>query len=242
MKRNTIFVHPLLGKMELHVNAQAKRFSFRVAEDGFRVTVPIQATRADLDRCVEELLPKLQQLKERAQKKDARRLIDCQFRIECEEFKMFVQEGSVKEPCARLMNGVLTITCPTGTRYDNDALQQWMVRVTEESLRYVAKRVLPVRLAALARQHGFKFTDVAIHKTHGRWGSCSSRGKINLSLYLLLLPRHLQDYVMLHELSHTREMNHSARFWAQLDAVTENRALSLRDEMKGYDTSIFRVP
>ena len=224
--------------MELIVNARAKRFSFRVKEGRFRVTVPAHATQADLDRCIGELLPRLLALKERARKRNPRRIMDKDFRIETEEFRMRMQEGSVKHPTANLMNGVLTVTCPSGTQYDNEELQQWLTHVAEESLRYVAKRVLPVRLAALARTHGFSYKEVAIHKTHGRWGSCSSRGKINLSLYLMLLPRYLQDYVMLHELCHTREMNHSERFWAQLDGVTGFRARQLSEEIKKYDTCI----
>lgn len=235
---NGILMHPVLGEMELHVNVRARRFSFRMEEGRFRVTVPPRATRNDLDRCLDELMPRLLALKERHENKHPKRVIDNSFRIETDEFRMLMQEGNVKAPAARLMHGVLTVTCPAGTDYEEKKLQEWLVRVTEESLRYVAKRVLPVRLAALAREHGFRYSEVAIHKTRGRWGSCTSKGKINLSLYLLLLPRHLQDYVMLHELCHTREMNHSARFWAQMDAVTQNRALAYREEMKGYDTRI----
>lgn len=235
---NGILTHPVLGELELRKNARARRFSFRMTEGRFRVTVPPLATREDLDRCIKELLPRLQALKKRHVNKHPKRIIDTSFRIEADEFRMLVQEGEVEAPTARLMHGVLTVTCPVGTDYENKGLQEWLVHVAEESLRYVARRVLPIRLAALAREHGFRYSEVAIHKTRGRWGSCTSKGKINLSLYLLLLPRHLQDYVMLHELCHTREMNHSARFWAQMDAVTQNRALAYREEMKGYDTRV----
>ena len=235
---NRILMHPLLGEMQLHVNVRARRFSFRMEEGRFRVTVPPRATQNDLDRCLQELMPRLLALKERHESKHPKRIIDKSFRIEADEFRMLVQEGDVKTPKARLMHGVLTVTCPLDTDYEEEGMQEWLIHVTEESLRYVARRVLPVRLAALAREHGFRYSEVAIHKTRGRWGSCTSKGKINLSLYLLLLPRHLQDYVMLHELCHTREMNHSARFWAQMDAVTQNRALVYREEMKGYDTRV----
>ena len=53
----------------------------------------------------------------------------------------------------------------------------------------------------------------------------------------MLLPPHLMDYVLLHELSHTKEMNHGPRFWELLDSLTEGKALSLRAELRNYRTA-----
>ena len=93
-------------------------------------------------------------------------------------------------------------------------------------------------LPFLAAAHGFDYRGVKIQPSCTRWGSCSARRDINLSYYLMLVPPHLADYVMLHELCHTREMNHSPRFWALLDQFTGGKAHALREELKRYRCSL----
>ena len=93
---------------------------------------------------------------------------------------------------------------------------------------------LPNRLQELSVQHSFEYTSVKISKSKSRWGSCSSKKSINLSLYLMSLPSHLIDYVLLHELCHTIEMNHGVKFWALLDNACNGKAKILRQELKTY--------
>lgn len=96
-----------------------------------------------------------------------------------------------------------------------------------------ARRTLVDRLAELARRNGFSYNRVSIRRQKTRWGSCSSRNNISLNMSLVLLPLELMDYVILHELLHTRIRNHSRRFWAELDTlVGDARAFDAR--MKEY--------
>ena len=88
-----------------------------------------------------------------------------------------------------------------------------------EKLRAQAKEALPPRLAQLAAQHGFSYNKVFIKNNVSNWGSCSSRGNINLNLRLVSLPQELQDYVMLHELCHLKYLNHGKEFHALLESV-----------------------
>lgn len=108
-----------------------------------------------------------------------------------------------------------------------------------EELRRQAKVILPPRLQVLAQSRGLSYQKVSIHNSHTRWGSCSSRGNISLSLYLMLLPPHLQDYVMQHELTHLIEMNHSSRFWALLDEATGGLSLQYRSELRHFRIPVF---
>ena len=105
-------------------------------------------------------------------------------------------------------------------------------------LRNQARNYLPIELNRLAKMNGFVYREVKIRKSKTRWGSCSSKGSINLSFYLMLLPSHLIEYVLLHELCHTQEMNHSPKFWALLDRFTDGKSKVLRKEIRGYKIPI----
>ena len=102
-----------------------------------------------------------------------------------------------------------------------------------EALRREAKRVLPAMVERLAKQHGFRYGRVTIRATRSKWGSCTSRNDLSLSLFLMTLPTHLQEFVVLHELCHTVHHNHSAEFHALLDSVTGGREKELNRQLKG---------
>ncbi len=104
---------------------------------------------------------------------------------------------------------------------------------SEAALRQRALEFLPRRTALLSETHGFSFRRVSVRKSRTRWGSCSSINNINLSIYLMLLPSHLIDYVILHELVHTIHKNHSPAFWSLLDEHTGN-AKALAREIKKF--------
>jgi len=103
-----------------------------------------------------------------------------------------------------------------------------------KALRKKASEYLPDRLRMLAGLHGFTYTTLRISKSKSRWGSCSSKKNINLSLFLMKLPSHLIDYVLLHELCHTVEMNHSHKFWELLDRICGGNAKALRKELRTF--------
>ena len=85
-----------------------------------------------------------------------------------------------------------------------------------------AKTILMRRLGQLAEKHGFHYGKVSIRNQRTRWGSCSRKNNISLNIKLVLLPETLADYVILHELVHTRKKDHSKSFWAELDGYVGN--------------------
>lgn len=94
-----------------------------------------------------------------------------------------------------------------------------LVHPNEADLRRRASRELPPALLALAAVHGITVSRVSVRNQRSRWGACSARGSITLNWRLILVPGFVRDYVMVHELMHRRELNHSTRFWRHVAAA-----------------------
>lgn len=86
--------------------------------------------------------------------------------------------------------------------------------IIESHFRHLASIELPQRTLELAAAHNSPVRTITIRNQRSRWGSCSRRGTISLNWRLVLVPFEVRDYIILHELMHLREMNHSRRFWA----------------------------
>lgn len=91
--------------------------------------------------------------------------------------------------------------------------------IVSERLRRLAERELPARLMELAVAAGHHIARVTVRDQKSRWGSCSPTGRISLNWRLIQVPASVRDYVLLHELTHLAEANHSARFWSKLEEV-----------------------
>lgn len=96
-----------------------------------------------------------------------------------------------------------------------------------------ARKILIPRLKYLAEKHGFEYNRVALRNQKTRWGSCSSTNNINLNINLAALPQDLMDYVILHELTHTKVKNHSKDFWNHLGKHIPNPKLQNK-KLKNY--------
>lgn len=103
--------------------------------------------------------------------------------------------------------------------------------------RVTAEQTIIGRLHELAKMHGFTFNKVCIRNQRTRWGSCSAVNNINLNMKLFLLPDELRDYVILHELLHTRIKNHGPGFWSELNLLVSD-AKELRSRLKAYEGTL----
>lgn len=119
----------------------------------------------------------------------------------------------LSEPKKKLQGQKLSVYLPMTFKVDTANAQNYISKQVKQALKREAMAYLPRRLRYLANTFGFEYERERFGNQRGRWGSCSSSGTISLNVALMNLPHELIDYVLIHELAHTREMNHSQNFW-----------------------------
>lgn len=225
-----------LGNIAVTTNVRSRRYVFRYKEAMLTCTSPAPLREKELLQAIEELRPRLKMLLLKGgQRAEARRYTP-ETRIESEDFNLTFRQEDVPTVKAK-MDGDIVVGYHSPNVLADEHVQEWITRTLEKFARKRVRERLVPRLLKMAEERSLNVGSIRVSSAKGRWGSCSTRGNINLSLYLVLLPRHLQNYVMQHELTHLIEMNHSPRFWALLDKACGTDAHALRKEMKHYDTS-----
>lgn len=151
---------------------------------------------------------------------------------------LFIEKKDIKKSLSSIKDGKIIVKFPL----DEDILkaenQEKIRKAITEAFRIEAKEYLPQRVAVLAENFGLNYRDLAIKNMTSRWGSCSGHNNINLNLHLIRLPEELIDYVILHELAHTKEKNHGKSFWDFLVKILPN-AKELNKKLKFYKMEIF---
>ena len=221
-----------LGSITFEQSTKAKRLRAMILPDGVKVILPRGCSEKEGMAFVESVRGKIKSTQEKIEHKSI--LITEEKPLQTLTFRVLVKKAARKDIFSSLKSGVLTIEYPDFLKTEDTKTQQYFWNSINYFLRQEAKRLLPNRTYELAKQFGFKFSDVKVQSSKTRWGSCSRRKSINLSFYLLLTPQHLIDYVILHELCHTMEMNHGDKFWALMEQVTQNKSKLLRNELKKY--------
>lgn len=152
--------------------------------------------------------------------------------------RLFIEKKDIKKSISSIKDGKITVKFPFMEDISKSENQEKIRKAITEAFRVEAKEYLPQRLEFWAQRFGLKYKDLAIKNMTSRWGSCSGHNNINLNLHLIRLPEELIDYVLLHELAHTKEKNHSQKFWNYLQQMLPN-AKELNKKLKFYKMEVF---
>ena len=230
-----------IGPVLFKSDARCKRLSIRLKPfEGVSVLFPPGYSVKKALSFVEEKRSWIQQNQaQMAAHENMKTVFNEDTKFRTRTFELRIQSHHSDQLRMTLHGGVLRVAYPSFMKVEDERVQAAIRQGIEEGLRIEAKTMLPGRVRHFAGLHGFKVNKVFIKNLKSRWGSCSSVNNINLNLQLMRLPQHLIDYVVLHELCHTREKNHGPGFWHLLDRVTGGKARSLAAEMKKYRTTIY---
>jgi predicted metal-dependent hydrolase len=138
---------------------------------------------------------------------------------------------------SRIKGTEIYVALPAAVDTSHPGAQTAASKAAVRALKAEAEHLLPQRLKTLADLHGFTYRSIAIKQMKGRWGSCNQHRDIVLNCYLMELPWQFIDYVLVHELVHTRVMAHGKTFWDEVSKYVPNLQ-HVRKLMKSYQPII----
>lgn len=227
--------HPRLGEVALYQTRHSKRLSVTVNRHGaVRLSFPLGCSAKAALEFMDGHVEKIEAMRRRMIEKteSERSIIEPPYSTPSHTLEFAdAPDGKIS---GRITSGRVIIKVPPPVPHDDEALQAFVRKTLARALCVEGKRMFPRIVEELARKHGFSYRSVRVRATTSRWGSCSARDDISLSAYLVRLPHRLIEFIVLHELCHTRHKNHSAAFHQLLDSLTDGREKELCRELKQY--------
>lgn len=142
---------------------------------------------------------------------------------------------------SRLLATEITLYYPSGQDITDPEIQAAARKLTGRALKQEAEQLLQQRLDILANDYNLSYTNFRVRHLKTRWGSCSSKHELTFNYFLMELPWELIDYVMAHELAHTRHLNHSLDFWKLVEQLMpdyKKRRKALREYQPNLQSSV----
>lgn len=229
--------YPGIGNISYKRNSRARRLSISIKNSsGVRVTIPGTLSFRSAESFV---LSKSKWIIEKVEYFNSKetKLIHSGVYKTRNHTLHFIPTQSDKI-VVRVKTPDINIHYPENIEVTNEQVQSAAKKGIEHAFRIEAKEMLPEKVKLIAEKFGYKYTKVAIKKATTRWGSCSAKNNINLSIFLMKLPDELIDYIVLHELCHTVHKNHGSKFWAELDRNSNGNAKLLSKEVRKYKAGI----
>lgn len=225
-KKRSVIHDDEFGAISYRRSDLARYVRLRVSEDGtVRASLPKRAPLYMIKELLESSREEIRKLIAASQAK----------RVQYEDgmtighsHRLTIRYEPVALPKKAVHGQAITVVLPQSFIHTPVEAQLFISEQVKRALRREATAYLPRRLRHLADTFGFDYERERFGNQRGRWGSCSSSGTISLNVALMNLPHDVIDYVLIHELAHTRQMNHSEDFWR----IVENCMPDYRDRRK----------
>lgn len=227
-----------IGEVKIRRSANIKFLSIRMAPArGIWVNVPYGVSQRQVEKFLQEKKDWIRQtsakMKVYEQDTGVGLRIGAEIKTKLHVLKIAATEE--EKPEYRIEGNVITLSIPQTTDFSRieRTVQQFLLEI------YVmeSKQYLPKRVKFYAEKYGFKYARLSFRNNLSNWGSCSQDNNISLNIKLMKLPDEIIDYVILHELCHTVEKNHSADFWKLVRKVCPGCDV-LRSRLRKYNTRV----
>ena len=210
----------------------ARNVTMRVKPDGLHVTVPPYSLSSKVLEVVEQYKQRLLEDWRKVSKKP----IDLNFRIHTPCFRLWLEQGNFTCFSVRFTEEGVKIICPRNVDFSLPEVQRLVRNAIIRAMKKNAQEYLPPLLSALSEQYIIHQMGRQQHQITGKIDTACSRTTSPSSLAAGNLHTFKWQMILLHELSHTKEMNHGPRFWELLDSMTGGRARALRAELRRFNT------
>lgn len=206
---------PEFGRVAVRRNVKAKYVRLRMNEDGtLAITLPRFASLSHANNLLESSREQIRGWRKKVTRKPVIfRNGDAVGRSHTIHFVASARNTTT----VKTTGLIIRVEYPETLFAEDPRVQKALKPHLMKALQKEGRAYLPRRLKYLAETYGFHYERVRYGTQKGRWGSCSSKGTISLNVGLMLLEPELIDYVLIHELCHTRHMNHSTAFWSLVE-------------------------
>lgn len=222
------------GEILVRKSAIARHITMRVAPDGvLHATLPKNAPMLFVKQLIKKSRPELREMIKKS-KPEYNYINGMQIG---KSHTLIIHETDNSQFSVARHGQQIIVKMPNDQDINDPIISKKIREATISALRLEAKSYLPRRLSFLAEKYDYSYIKTRFSHAGGRWGSCSSSGTISLNIALMKLPFELIDYVIVHELAHTKQMNHSSKFW-ELVQIADPDYKKHRKTLKTLNPSI----
>lgn len=229
---------PGIGEVKVRRSANIKFLSIRMAPArGVWINVPYGVSLRQVEKFLQEKKEWIRQTSEKMKvyEQDTGVGLKIGAEIKTKLHVLKIAATGEEKPGYRIEGNVITLSIPQYTDFSRieKTVQQFLLEIYLME----SKQYLPGRMKFYAEKFGFKYGRLSFRNNLSNWGSCSYDNNISLNIKLMKLPDEIIDYVVLHELCHTVEKNHSADFWKLVRKVCPDCDV-LRSRLRKYNTRV----
>jgi len=235
------FIPELNQEVEIVRKSNIKNINIRVRPfKGITLSAPDYASHKEIEQVLKSKIKWLQQAITKIESKEnAQTIFRENSAFSTCKYHLNIQKYSGRKVMAGITEGSINIRYPESVGIEHEIVQKIIRKGIEKAWEIEANDYLPGRIRQISKQINFPYKNLLIKNHKSIWGSCSFDNIITLNIHLMRLPQYLQDYVILHELCHIKEKNHSKAFWDLLNKYSRNKALELRKELMKYSPKIY---